>query len=161
MLKTPSVASCETLTCGFWVELRGFEPLTPSMRTKWSSVQVHTDLWVERHYVAHILANRSSLPVTSCLPSGLNPSVQTPPWWCSWAVCLPVGTSHSRAVRSSAAVASRAPSGLKASARTGPTCLSTATSLPLPTSQSRDVSSSLAVASKPPSELNATAPTRP
>src|SRR5215469_3528665 len=22
------------LTCGFWVELRGFEPLTPSMRTR-------------------------------------------------------------------------------------------------------------------------------
>jgi hypothetical protein len=37
--RKPIWAHVKALTCGFWVELRGFEPLTPSMRTECAGEQ--------------------------------------------------------------------------------------------------------------------------
>ena len=69
----------------------------------------------------------SMLPVRTALPSGLNATALTSPWWASGEpMGRPVAASQSRAVLSSPPVKTALPSGLNATAMTSPWCEKTA-----------------------------------
>ncbi len=100
----------------------------------------------------------SSLPVRTALPSGLNATAATPPWWAMGGpMGSPVAASQSRAVSSSLPVRTALPSGLNATARTLPWwAMGGPMGLAVAGSQSRAVLSELPVRTALPSGLNAT-----
>ena len=70
---------------------------------------------------AHNRAVLSELAVAISVPSGLNATPPTGPWWpLRTRTTAPAATSHSRAVRSKLAVATSVPSGLNATPPPGP-----------------------------------------